>query len=912
MKKKLRWLLGGLGIVLVIIGALVVMLPWLVSTPTVRNAFINRLQAMTGARITIDDGSLSWRHPQRLVNLRYEDQDAGVTFRLNELTVSRGLLSIARHRDAGDIVLDHPHLSVRLPAPDPVRPDPVPREVPDKPPAEAPRPRRDTETETVEKPEPFEIPRFAARLIGNHGTLVIEDGDSRMTIGDLNFVMDWPAGPAERTFHVSGRQVPGPGTFAVGIGIGPAMMAAQHGFSLPPGDVTVRLSQWDMAPLGDLVTTVAGRTSGYQTMDLRTLGLSGALTLDATYQLRDSAGGVISMDMRLSDFLMTDDGRELLADEDMRLAVHTGLNLTDEEMRVDDGQFTFTALGTNGRLAFRDFILKSGQPLPSGNLLVDIDCNLTRLAPMLAVAGDMLIAGQARLQGELIMRPDALVWRDVHLDIGDFALARDTLRYATPTLKVRTYGQATLAERIIDIEHYLVEGLPGRVQGDVQISDWEALPMALAVRLDAVLPIGAIIDALSGSEGLEAWHDSDGVLNVHARVASAAHEAWQITVDSEITELRVPMDGENVFTEDLIKLTALAVMEADGHIAFDPLTLETAALGISASGEQRMLDDRLHLRCHGMLRYDLDALAQRASSLQVELPLSIRGRAERPFQLDMPLSESWLSQGMLDIALFVEQIEAYGLQTGPIDMPLTLRDGVARAAVETRINEGYLALHPRLETVDGRMILTLAAHPYVLRDVWLTDTMADEIISRIHPIFKGAVITDGAVDLVLDSLHLPIEPDALNDIRFQGVLRLKEVTLATSGLLDQVRETIRVRESAYVLKSQELRFRCENGRVTTDPLELTLGGHPIHISGSMGLDETINYTVSTPITERLVGREVYQVLSGQSLAIPVGGTTARPRVDENAVRAMVAELIRQAGRKTIERGAEQLLRRLLE
>ncbi len=903
MNKTLRRLTVCLGIILLSGAALVVFLPALASTAPVRKAILNRLQAATGARIAVDDWSLSWLNPQHVVNALYEDDDAGISFELKNMTVSRGLLSIARNRDAGDIVLEHPRLTVRLISPDLELPTPVPDDVPDDPP-DVPLPPRDPEAPVPEAPAPFTLPDFVARLVCHNGKVIIENEDRLMVLGDLELVIDRQRDPAPITVQLSGRQMTETGTVNVDIQLTPAKAAGEPGSPMPTGEIAIRLSQWDMTSIGRVARAVGSAD----------WAVSGMMTLDADYRLTGDVNDIVSMNFAVADFRIAADGKELLADEKIELVGSTGLNLTDQMIAIDDGEATFAALGSSGRLHFRNLLMQAGDLLPSGDLSLEIASDLARLLPFVADSdiGDLLMAGQARLRGDFQMQDNQLSWDDLQADISDFSFTRETLRYAVSNLALRTRGRTMLTKRNVNIEDFVIEGLPGRVQGNLQIADWDLLPGGLVMQLDALLSMEDAMTALAGTEGLDTWSDGGGTVNAQLQLASSADDAWELTLDSEITSLRIPMADGTVFSEDHVELAGQATIDVAGNITFDPLTLNATALGITVAGEKVTIDDQMHLRCHGMLRYDLAALTQLAADRQTELPLTVRGRAERPFSLDIPLNETWLSAGTADAELYVEHIEGYGLQAGPLNIPLTLRDGIASLVIETEINEGKLDLRPRLQQMNDRLVLTLPADSTILRDMRLTETIADELLALLHPIFKGAVVTKGFVDLTFDTFHIPIAEDAMDDIRFNGTLRLKDVDLEATRLLDQAREMVRIRESIYRLGSHDLRFACANGRVTTEPLRLTVDRHPMQIAGSMGLDETLDYTVSTPVTERLVGRDFYDVLRDSTITIPVRGTVSRPRLGEEEVRAAVADLVRQAGRKAIERGAEQLLRRLLE
>ncbi len=429
----------------------------------------------------------------------------------------------------------------------------------------------------------------------------------------------------------------------------------------------------------------------------------------------------------------------------------------------------------------------------------------------------------------------------------------------------------------------------------VQVSQWDLAPLGHVMR--AMEPLAGAGGTMTAAIEF-GWTDEA--------------EAWDVKIESETESLVIPLPDGNLLQEDRVTLAARARIGESGEISFAPFSFDTSALGLTASGKLDRIDARMHLECDGMLRYDLDGLTRRAAEWQMELPVTVSGSAERPFTIHMPLDAGWMQEGVASVSVAMEHLEGYGLRADSLEIPLTLRNGVASAIIATGIDEGEIDLRPRLQSTDERLILTLPADATVLRNIPLTDELAEELLAKIHPAFSGAVVASGTVDLTFDEFYLPLAADTGHEIIFRGTLQLRDVILETADLLDRVRELARIREAAYRIGDHDIRFACADGRVETSPLQLRIEGHPVTISGSMGLDGTLDYAVRTPVTERLVGRDVYNLLKDTTLNIPVRGTVSRPQLGEKEVREAVADLIRQAGRRAIERGAQDLLRQLLE
>ena len=95
-------------------------------------------------------------------------------------------------------------------------------------------------------------------------------------------------------------------------------------------------------------------------------------------------------------------------------------------------------------------------------------------------------------------------------------------------------------------------------------------------------------------------------------------------------------------------------------------------------------------------------------------------------------------------------------------------------------------------------------------------------------------------------------------------------------------------------KNVAIRFAIRNGRVTTQPFDLKLGNTTVNLSGSTGLDQTIDYTARVSMPTKANG-----VL--ESLDVKIGGTFASPKITLG-----VKEAIEQAVQNVIDEQIQKL------
>ena len=66
------------------------------------------------------------------------------------------------------------------------------------------------------------------------------------------------------------------------------------------------------------------------------------------------------------------------------------------------------------------------------------------------------------------------------------------------------------------------------------------------------------------------------------------------------------------------------------------------------------------------------------------------------------------------------------------------------------------------------------------------------------------------------------------------------------------------------------------------------------VSGSTGLDGTLDYLLEVPVTRKLVSEEGYRFLQGFTVGVPLRGTVRAPVFDRVKTTAAVRDLLQQA------------------
>ena len=166
-----------------------------------------------------------------------------------------------------------------------------------------------------------------------------------------------------------------------------------------------------------------------------------------------------------------------------------------------------------------------------------------------------------------------------------------------------------------------------------------------------------------------------------------------------------------------------------------------------------------------------------------------------------------------------------------------------------------------------------------------------EMVQKLVPIFAK---TGGDYSLALDmrtSLDSQMSPD-LQTLTATGEIRSANIRVQNIEAFDALAKALNNDDLRKIeAKDVTIRFAIRDGRITTQPFDLKLGSVDINLSGSTGLDQTIDYTAKVAIPG---GKTL------QSIDVGIGGTFSSPKITlgvkeaaEEAVKNIVDEQIQK-------------------
>lgn len=145
-------------------------------------------------------------------------------------------------------------------------------------------------------------------------------------------------------------------------------------------------------------------------------------------------------------------------------------------------------------------------------------------------------------------------------------------------------------------------------------------------------------------------------------------------------------------------------------------------------------------------------------------------------------------------------------------------------------------------------------------------------VQKLAPIFEsiaGNYSTTFNMTAPLGSDFMPV----LTSLDASGLLQSTNVEVSDVKVLDVLATTLKDDKLRDLkIKDLKLPFSINDGRVTTKPFDLSFGSGKMNLSGSTGLDQSIDYTAKVDLAEKLTNGYV------KNVNLKIGGTFKNPKI----------------------------------
>ncbi|MDR2086408.1 MAG: AsmA family protein [Dysgonamonadaceae bacterium] len=340
--------------------------------------------------------------------------------------------------------------------------------------------------------------------------------------------------------------------------------------------------------------------------------------------------------------------------------------------------------------------------------------------------------------------------------------------------------------------------------------------------------------------------------------ASGTLHISQLTLQSEdLPDIRLN-NAKLAFSPRYVDLSAFEALIGKNDIAasgklenFIPYFLKNETL----KGKLSVTSNYLNLNDF-MKGSENSASAEDTTALALfEIPKNIR------FNLDANLKQVLFDN--MDIRNLTGQILVYD---GKVDMK-----NLSLNALGGTLNiDGYYDTGKNPQQPDVSFDLKL-------KNVSFAETFSTFVtIRKLAPIFenlKGNFSTNLHLTAPIGEGFMPI----LTSLIAGGSLQSNQVEITEAGVLTGLAGALGTagllkNESMKELKVKDINlpFDVANGRVTTKPFDVKFGSGNMNLSGSTGLDQTIDYTAKVDLSDKLSNNYV------KNISVKIGGTFTKP------------------------------------
>jgi hypothetical protein len=507
--------------------------------------------------------------------------------------------------------------------------------------------------------------------------------------------------------------------------------------------------------------------------------------------------------------------------------------------------------------------------------------NLGTLPPNIQLAGDSKIQIHGALDGKQV------TLADVRVDTRKFVFRQDNKRIKDDQIIVKTKGKIDPNKKSLHLSPLEITGTPGNVRiPELAIANWSDIQKEIKTHATANLDLAELLKGYGDFIQLPEKTVVAGKGRFDLDIDLSDPKAQALKLSGDVSAFRLTSATLPPISEKSVKLDVDLRRSPTGKdLAIQKLKLNSRPLFLQATGNFDQQGSKKILDTKGTFALDLKLISHYLKEF-LGPRIEISGKATKPFKLKMIADESRkldLLQNMDFAAEFhVNSIKVYGLEIAPLDIPIRIVNAAAGAHLQGTANGGNLSLQPSIDLGKPPYMFTIPNNTNILKDVQITQELAEQLMAMIHPLFKGAMVGEGTIGLFMEHFKWPLAHEAINEAAFAGKLRLRGVKLQASPMLSGLLAIAGAKERGATMNDLDIDFVARDGRIETSPVELNFGGLPLKLEGSMGFDGSMDYKAQVPLGGNLFGKDLSKFLQGMVITVPIRGTASDPKIDKKA------------------------------
>jgi hypothetical protein len=651
---------------------------------------------------------------------------------------------------------------------------------------------------------------------------------------------------------------------------------------------------------------------------------SGRLKLNINLKETKERLNHATLKLRIDDFVLSRNRRSILARQVVQADFKANVQMAQEaaNSKLLQPSLKIQSSVASGTVTAQQVTGSTSNSIPNAkNINLNGNINLQQLSSLLKnlnlLSSQTLLAGQSEIQTSGAVNEGLLALADTRIDTQKLIYRQDNKTIRENRIILTTRGQIDLNNQSLLLAPVDIDGLAGKIHiPELAIDDWTDAQKSMKINGQADLDLDKL--ARGYGEFIQLPEKTKITGNGHFDFdMDFTHPKTQyFKLQGNLTPFKLVSKTLPAISEKKVTLNADVNRSPDGrNMTINNFALNSNALSLNATGTLNQVGKNKLFDAKGTMAPDMKLVSKYLKkSGQSQVTLS--GKKATPFTIKLvSKGDRWedpLKHLNFSGTVHVKAIEAYGLKLTPDDVPVRVAGAAAGAKLESPANGGQLDFQPTVDMRKEPYVLSFKENIDLLKDVQVTQGLIDGLLAAIHPLFKDSVVPDGLLGLNMKHFSWPLSEKYRNRATFAGTLTLNGIKLNSTPFMAGLLNMMGISERELRLVDQDIEFEAKDGRIALSPMTLDAQGHQVKMHGSIGFDSTLDFIARIPVTQKMVGKDAYQFLQGTTIKVPIRGSASNPRIDETAFQQATDDLMQQALRKNLEKGAQDLLKNLFK
>lgn len=516
------------------------------------------------------------------------------------------------------------------------------------------------------------------------------------------------------------------------------------------------------------------------------------------------------------------------------------------------------------------------------------------LAKLQSELGQFADLGPYRMEGQVTSKGQIAI-QDEHIAATGTASLRqlvltgaDGNSVSEPAADVMFAFDLDQAKQALAVDRLDAQGSFGTIaakNASIPLDKTSSVPMnavvsARNVDLQKVTPYAVLFASLPQNLRLQGLVES-------TLTVTGQEGAYRIrTDDTRIQNFVLSTPDKKPFAEKQVTAVFDALVNPEAKtFAVETFTLDSGQIRIDFGQiKQVRQDDRIQVEGTVQGECDWAAVGQLASPFLPEgLEMSGRRGISLNFASNYPADDPNGLTANLDGSAKVgfDSASYKGLNIGVTDVQVNVDKGLMKIEpFSTTVNNGQLNFAGQADFKEKDPMLRTAAPLVLAKGIELNREMTGTLLQYVNPLFANVTGLSGIANFECQTLVIPLAAGLERKAEVTGTISADNVLVEASGLLDEI-----LKATGQSLRGQRLTIRptnlsLQNGIVRYDNMQIDIGDNPISFGGAIGLDQSLDMTVTLPWTFKgRTARVDKEGQAGQRIGVPLTGTISSPKLD---------------------------------